>query len=140
MKVIYEDPKDRVHYCRWREGDTAFDIWYERAIPIRRADDPKIPAELQAFLQKWCDRIEQYKKTYREAYPVKMAKVEFIYKDEVYAILPPAVSASYETDFMSDTPYLVSWDSLLEAYEGELRADLRESLGVARSRYFGMLD
>ena len=140
MKVIYEDPKDRIHYCCWCEGDTAFDIWYERATPIYRADDSGIPEELQAFLQKWCDRIEQYKKTYREIYPVKMAKVEFIYKDEVYAIFPTAVSASYETDFMSDTPYTVSWDSLFEEYEVEIRADLRESLGVTRSRYFGMLD
>ena len=88
----------------------------------------------------WEARIAEYKKTYREAYPVKLAKIELVYADEVYEIRPAAVGATYETDFMSDEPYTVSWDSLFEEYERDIRDDLRARLGVEFSRYFGMLD
>ena len=50
------------------------------------------------------------------------------------------VSASYKTDFMSDEEYEVSWDSLLEEYQREIRNDLEKELEVKHSRYFGMLD
>ena len=41
---------------------------------------------------------------------------------------------------MSDTEYDVSWDSLFETYELEIRKDLESKLGVVHSRYFGMID
>ena len=41
---------------------------------------------------------------------------------------------------MSDEEYEVSWDSLFEEYEHEIRIDLEKELGVKHSRYWGMLD
>ena len=41
------------------------------------------------------------------------------------------------TDFMSNE---VSWDSLFEEHEREIRDDLEKELGVKHSRYWGMLD
>lgn len=49
-------------------------------------------------------------------------------------------SASYKIDFMSDEEYEVSWDSLFEEYQREIRNDLEKEQGVKHSRYFGMLD
>ena len=50
------------------------------------------------------------------------------------------MGATYETDFMSDKPYTVSWDSLFECYDKEIRDDMNATLGIERSRYFGFLD
>ena len=41
---------------------------------------------------------------------------------------------------MSEEEYEVSWDSLFEEYEREIRDDLEKELGVIHSRYQGMLD
>ena len=69
-----------------------------------------------------------------------MAKIEFIYQDIVYCILPISISSTYKSSFMSDKEYDVSWDSLFEKYEKEIRDDLKKELNVNHSRYFGMLD
>ena len=82
----------------------------------------------------------EYKETYVEMCPVKLAHIEFIYEDVVYVIEPINVSASYMTSFMSDKEYEVSWDSLFESYQYEIRKDLKSELGVEHSRYWGMLD
>ena len=71
---------------------------------------------------------------------MKLAHIEFIYKDVVYAIYPKNVSATYKTNFMSEEEYEVSWDSLFEEYQREIRDDLEKELGVKHSRYWGMLD
>ena len=82
----------------------------------------------------------EYKKTFIEQYPVRLAHIEFIYDDIVYAIYPMNVSATYTTSFMSDEEYEVSWDALFEEYQREIRNDLERELAVKHSRYFGMLD
>ena len=59
-------------------------------------------------------------------YSVKSAMIEFIYKDNVYAIM------SYSLD--------IDYDSLLEKYQDLLRKDLLEKLDIVYSRYKSFLD
>ena len=96
--------------------------------------------ELKQFLDKWNNKMKEYKKTYIEKYPIKLAHIEFIYLEEVYVIYPNVISATYTTSFMSDEEYECSWDSLFEVFQKEIRTDLLKDLGVKHSRYFGMLD
>ena len=139
MKVMYEDPND-IKYNKWFDDNGTFDIWYEKAFSLIEYKDKDVPEELKDFLDKWNNRINEYKKTYKEEYPVKLAKIEFIYNDIVYVIYPICVSATYKSNFMSDDEYEVSWDSLFENYEKEIREDLEKELGVKYSRCWGMLD
>ena len=141
MKVIYKEPtKDKIKYNRWFDENGKFDIWYKDVIRLYNYQNLDIPGELKLFLDKWNKKILEYKETYIEMYPVKLAHIEFIYKEVVYSIYPMNVSASYKTDFMSDEEYEVSWDSLFEEYQREIRKDLETELGVKHSRYWGMLD
>ena len=135
-----EKPKGNKLVYRWKEEDKLFDIWYDRIVPIRSACDEGLPAPLAAFLDDWNVRIKEYMTSFRERYPVKMAKIEFIYEDTAYAIYPKTVGATYESTFMSDTPYEVSWDSLFEEYEKQIREELASRLGITHSRYSGYLD
>lgn len=139
MQVFYEDPHDGSMY-KWMDDEGVHDIWYRDVTMLFHYKEEDIPAELSAFLDRWTEKIAEYMKDYRELYPVKLAKIQFIYRDVVYAIYPTTVGATYETDFMSDTPYTVSWDSLFECYEKEIRDALRDELGVIHSKYIGFLD
>ncbi len=140
MKVFYEEPKDNRHYYKWMDNDGVHNIWYENTTIVINYKDMDIPTELRDFLDKWNKKILEYKEEYIEMYPVKLAKIEFIYKDVVYAIYPKTVSATYMTDFLRDEPYEASWDSLFESYQREIRDDLEGSLGVIYSHYIGFLD
>ena len=140
MKILYNDPNDNIKYARWFDNNGTFDIWYEKTTSLYDYNNLDIPKELKLFLDKWNEKILKYKETYVEMYPVKLAHIEFIYKDVVYAIYPINLSATYTTDFMSDEEYEVSWDSLFEEFEREIRDDLAKELGVKHSRYWGMLD
>ena len=141
MKVTYIKPNDNnFEYKRWFDNNGTFDIWYKDVVSLYDYQNLNIPNELKIFLDKWNKKILEYKKTFVEQYPVKLAHIEFIYDDVVYAIYPKNVSASYMTDFMSDKEYEVSWDSLFEEYELKIRKDLEKELGVKHSRYWGMLD
>jgi len=140
MKVIYEEPNDKVKYNKWYDDNGSFDIWYEDTINLIDYKSKDVPLELKEFLDKWNNKINEHKKIYKEEYPVKMAKIEFIYNDIVYVIYPVCVSATYKSNFMSDKEYDVSFDSLFEKYEKEIREDLEKELGVKYSRYWGMLD
>ena len=141
MKVIYTKPKDdNFEYKRWFDNNGTFDIWYKDVVSLYDYQYLDIPNELKLFLDKWNKKILESKETFIEQYSVKLAHIEFIYNDVVYAIYPMNVSASYKTDFMSDEEYEVSWDSLLEEYQREIRNDLEKELEVKHSRYFGMLD
>ena len=141
MKVIYNKPNnDDFEYKRWFDNNGDFDIWYKDVISLYDYQNLDIPNELKLFLDKWNKKILESKETFIEQYSVKLAHIEFIYNDVVYAIYPMNVSASYKTDFMSDEEYEVSWDSLLEEYQREIRNDLEKELEVKHSRYFGMLD
>ena len=119
MKVLYENPNN-VLYNRWFDDNGTFDIWYDETFSLINYKSKDVPDELKVFLDKWVNKMDEYKKTYREEYPVKMAKIEFIYGDVVYVICPLCVSASYKSNFMSEEEYDVSWDSLFEKYEKEI--------------------
>ena len=141
MKVTYIEPEcENFEYKRWFDNNGSFDIWYKCATSLYDYQNMNIPNELKRFLDKWNDKFLNYKETFIEQYPVKLAHIEFIYKDVVYAIYPMNISASYKTGFMSDEEYEVEWDSLFEAYQREIREDLEKELGVKHSRYWGMLD
>jgi hypothetical protein len=141
MKVTYKNPNDdNFEYNRWFDNNGTFDIWYKDVVMLFDYKNLDIPNELKMFLDKWNKKILEYKETYIELYPVKLAHIEFIYNDVVYSIYPMTVSATYKTSFMSDEEYEVSWDSLFEEYQREIRDDLEKELGVKHSRYWGMLD
>lgn len=141
MKVVYECPENKnFEYKRWFDDDGKFDIWFKDTVSLHNYRQKDIPDELKAFLDKWNEKMLKCKETFAELYPVKLAHIEFIYNDVVYDIHPEDVSATYTTSFMRDKEYEVSWDSLFEKYQGEIRNDLRSELGVERSRYWGMLD
>lgn len=141
MKVIYTEPKDnKFKYKRWFDENGTFDIWYKDVMSLYGYQNLDIPNELKVFLDKWNKKMLEYKKIFIEQYPVKLAHIEFIYDEAVYTIYPMNVSATYRTSFMSDEEYEVSWDSLFEEYQREIRNDLERELGVKHSRYFGMLD
>ena len=141
MKVIYTKPKDdNFEYKRWFDNNGTFDIWYKDVVSLYDYQYLDIPNELKLFLDKWNKKILEYKKEFIEQYPVKLAHIEFIYDDVVYAIYPMNVSATYKTSFMSDEEYEVPWNSLFEEYQREIRNDLEKELEVKHSRYFGMLD
>lgn len=106
-----------------------FDIWYKDVVSLYDYQNLDIPNQLKLFLDKWNKKMLEYKKIFIEQYLVKLAHIEFIYNDVVYAIYPMNVSASYKTVFMKD-----------EEYQREIRDDLEKELGVKHSRYFGMLD
>ena len=141
MEIIHTMPKnDDISYNRWFDDNGTFDIWYKDVVSLYDYQNLDIPNELRRFLDKWNKKILEYKKKIIEQYPVKLARIEFIYNDIVYSIHPINVSATYKTDFMSDEEYEVSWDYLFEEYELEIRKDLEKERGVKHSRYFGMLD
>lgn len=140
MEILFTKP-DGILYKKWCDDGGSYDMWYKNETHIyspEKAND--IPDELRAFLIEWKEKIAEYKETYREQYPVKLAHIDFIYKNVVYKITPKTVGATYETDFMSDKPYEVEWDSLFETYEREIRDDLKTKLGVVHSKYNGFLD
>ena len=140
MSVYYgEKPSADASLCRWHENFKYLDIWYDEVISVGRPG-VMIPEPLSEFLAGWREKMKEYMKSYRESYPVKMAKIEFIYQDNVYAIYPKTVGATYESTFMSETPYEVSWDSLFEEYQKQIREELARCLGVTHSRYSGYLD
>ena len=141
MKVLYSKPDESdFRYNRWFDNNGTFDIWYKDVVMLYNYREKDIPNELKLFLDKWNKKMLEYKETYVEMCPVKLAHIEFIYEDVVYVIEPINVSASYMTSFMSDKEYEVSWDSLFESYQYEIRKDLKSELGVEHSRYWGMLD
>jgi len=142
MRIIYEEPKeeDKYKYKRWMDEDSNRYMWYENSTSLYDYKTEDIPQELKDFLDKWTDKIRVYKESFCERYPVKLAEIEFIYKDIVYSIYPKTVGATYMTDFLLGYMYEVSWDSLFEEYQREMRDDLKNELGVIHSRYWGMLD
>ena len=139
MKVLYKDPNDS-NYTKWFDWEKTYDIWYKDITRIYNFENKDLPEELKEFLRKWTDKIQEYMKSYKEMYPVKLAKIEFIYKDVIYSIYPTTIKATYKSDFMSDEPYDVSWDSLFETYQREIRDDMKKELGIIHSRYTGFLD
>jgi len=139
MKVLYSEPIEKGYY-RWMDNTGLHDIWYKDEVSIYSPNKEGIPQELKIFLEKWTEKIKEYKETYVEMYPVKLAEIKFIYQDIVYSINPYTVSATYMTNFLRDEYYEVEWDSLFETYQREIRDDLKKELGVKYSKYIGFLD
>jgi len=141
MKVLYKEPKDKnKYYYRWYDNTKTYDIWYENETSIYNYQNMDLPEPLVKFLDKWNTKIQEYKKDYVEMYPVKLAHIIFIYNDVVYSLYPSAISAVYKTNFLRDEYYEVSWDSLFEAYQFDIRKDMEKELGVIHSKYIGFLD
>ena len=89
MRVIYTKPlEDEFKYNRWFDNNGTFDIWYKNVVSLHNYQNLDIPNELKLFLDKWNSKILEYKGKYIEQYPVKFAKIEFIYNDTVYALYP----------------------------------------------------
>lgn len=136
MKVLYDNPNNDKYY-KWIDDNGVHDIWYEDLTRIySNYNEMDIPQELKDFLGKWDDLMQNYKKNFVEMYPVKLAKILFIYNDCAYCIFPTTISATEISIFGKE----VEWDSLFEAYQKDIRDDLRNSLGVTYTRYIGFLD
>lgn len=136
MKVLYNNPNNDKYY-KWIDENGVHDIWYEDLTRIySNYNEMDIPQELKDFLEKWDNLMQNYKKDFTEMYPVKLAKILFIYNDYAYCIFPTTISATEISIFGKE----VEWDSLFEAYQKNIRDDLKKSLGVTYTRYIGFLD
>ena len=143
MKIYFEKPKNDSKYTCFRASTVGekWEIWYEwEKAKHLGYDKEEIPDELRAFLEKWTKKMKEYKESFREMYPVKLAKITFLYKDQVYYMYPTSVGATYESDFITGVMREYGWDAFFEEYQREIRNDLKQELGVEYSSYFGMLD
>ena len=86
MKIKKTEPKNKNLYYKWFDNTGEYDIWYKKPTMIFHYKEDKIPMELKSFLDKWSNKMENYKIDYVENYPVKLAEIEFIYKDRECAI------------------------------------------------------
>lgn len=141
MKIFYQKPKDSIKYSCFRGSYNEWEVWYEweKVVYIGNQKE-NIPDELRAFIEKWTGKIQEYKKTFREMYPVKNAEIVFVYKEQVYYLYPMAVGATYQSDFLTGEMHEYGWDALFEEYQREIRDDMKKELGVEYSAYYGMLD
>ena len=143
MKIYFEKPKNDLKFSCFRPTTfgESWEIWYEwekvKYLGFKKND---IPEELNAFLEKWTKKMQEYKKTFCELYPVKNASIMFLYKDQVYKLLPTAVGATYQSDFLTGEMHECSWDAFFEEYQREIRDDMKKELGIIYSSYYGMLD
>lgn len=129
MSVVYLKPNDLSKFSRWTDyNGMFFDIWYENSkiIYLSPKNSDIIPSEIKEFLNVWKNKIKKENNDYQEMYSVKSAMIEFIYKDELYILMP------YSLD--------IDYDSLLEKYQSQIRNDLHKKLGIEYSRYKGFLD
>ena len=141
MKIFYKKPKNDVKFSCFRDSRNEWEVWYEwEKVVYLSAPKENIPDELRAFIEKWTKKIQEYKKTFRELYPVKNAKIVFLYKDQVYYLYPMGVGATYESDFITGVMCEYDWDALFEEYQREIRDDMEKELGIKYSAYYGMLD
>ena len=126
MAILTKDPHDICKYTRWKDGYEYYDIWYDDSEIVYVGSKEKLPSEFAPFMEKWIAIIEEQNKDPRELYPVKHAKINFIYGDKVYRMLPCAVHA--KSDFV------------FEMNQREIRDDLIKTFGIKYTNYFGMLD
>lgn len=129
MAILRKDPNDFWGYRRWCNNGIYYDIWFKSSDVIIvgwNYHNDNLPQEICRFLNKWNKIMAERKKNFREMYPVKNAKIEFIFKEEVYRLLPCSVGAEEESFF--------------EDNQRDIRDDLEKTLGIDYSRYFGMLD
>ena len=139
MKIYREMPADGEFYYQWMDNNGLHDIWYKDTKIVFDCEDPELPPALATFLRTWRKRIEGYKKGFIEAYPVKLARITAIYDDCVFDIYPSAIGAVC-TYTLSGEEFVMGWDALFEAYEYEMRLDMKEKLGIVHSKYTGFLD
>ena len=85
MKVIYNKPNDNnFKYKRWFDNNGTFDIWYKDVVYLYDYHNLNIPNELKIFLDKWNKKVLEYKKTFVEQYPVKLAReASYKYSDTI---------------------------------------------------------
>ena len=122
MKVTYVEPKDSEKYNVWFDHTGILDIWYEDTTGLDGYKDMDIPLELKEFLGKWKDKLETYSKKHKDKNDITESRIEFIYKDIIYSLIPSSLG------FTSN--------SLLDKYQMKIREELEEQLNVIYSRYF----
>ena len=139
MKVVYDNPNDSKYY-QWIDNNGIHDIWYLEKTNIYDYKNCELPNELIIFLEKWNEKMKILRETFEEGYPVKLARIEFIYKDYIYSIFPSTISSMTKSIFKANEGFILPWDALFEAYQKDIRDDLEKELGVKYSKYIGFLD
>lgn len=139
MEVVYINPKDPKYY-QWIDNNGIHDIWYLDIINIYDYKKSNLPDKLIILLDKWNEKMIKLREKFEEGYPVKSAKILFIYKDFVYCIYPSTISSMTKSIFKENEGYILPWDALFEAYQKDIRDDLEKELGVKYSKYIGFLD
>lgn len=126
--IVYKEPKDKEAYKRWRtDSGYAYDIWYQTGDVIylrRNYMTQGLAPEFVRVLDE-CEKMVKNRKDFPDYYPVKYAKIEFIYGDRLYVLTPDTLGIMYEFDFE------VSKTQIQEKLKG---------IGVLYSQYSGMLD
>ena len=139
MKIYREMPTDGEFYYQWMDNNGVHDIWYSDTKMVFDCEDPELPPALAIFLKAWRARIEEYRKTFIEPYTVKLARILAIYDERIFTIYPAAVGAVC-THTVGGEEFVMGWDALFEAYEYEIREDMKDKLGIVHSKYLGFLD
>ena len=139
MKVLYNNPNDPKYY-QWMDNNGIHDIWYLDKTNIYDYRKCDLPNELITLLDKWNEKMINLRETFEEGYPVKSARIEFIYRDYIYSIFPYTISAMTKSIFKANEGFILPWDALFEAYQKDIRDDLEKELGVKYSKYIGFLD
>lgn len=139
MKVLYENPNNNKYY-QWIDNNGTHDIWYLDETVIYQIDKTELPIELKEFLLKWKEKMLEERKTFVETYPVKLARITFIYKDYIYRIYPSTIAATEYYITSKNEKVEIEFDSLFEAYQREIRNGLEQELGIKYSKYIGFLD
>ena len=106
----------------WFDHTGILDIWYEDTTSLDDYKDKDIPLELKEFLDKWSAELETYSKKHKDKNDITESRIEFIYKDVIYSLIPSSLG------FTSN--------SLLDKYQMKIRDELEEQLNVIYSRYF----
>ncbi len=130
MNVFYERPADfntsnygqrvdvngTTFWVKWNAWMSATQIDNEEAIKL-------LPLEIATFVPKWEKEIQRLKQEeYSLGYPIKLAKIYFIYKDIVYKLEPRAFKAGKENFHFS----LCSDQVLFEGAHGMIEKDLQD--------------
>ena len=130
MKVFYTEPSDDTNYKIWFDHIGIHDIWYENSTKIVDYENMNIPEELQKLLNKWKKKFSKYEKAYLISHKIKDNAIEFIYNDYVYSI--------YGDTFENNDISL--YNTMLDHFQMQIRDDLKKTLGVIYTRYWGSFD
>jgi non-homologous end joining protein Ku len=129
MAIYYSNPELKdVCQIAWKDKNS-MDIWmtfnqWLKPIPIYAENVNDLPEALKAVVIKRQKEVSVRKDTFEAEWYVKQAKINFIYENDFYSLLPHALNASQEL-----------FESISDEIEMELTA-----LGSPLTLYMGMLD